>query len=81
MSTVDLSQAKAGDVVHFRCGGSAVISSIVIKQSSMRDSGTCPDWVRMQFDNSRLVRDWGVNGQWVLLDNKDPFDIIKVESK
>lgn len=71
--TVDLTKLKAGDTVHFRCGGSAVV------ESHPRWYCHGAQWLMFngkerQFDNN--------GNYWIgSHDGKDPFDIIRIEPK
>ena len=69
MSKVDLSLAKAGDVVHFRCGGTAKIESI---SEAYRFFNLC-----FQFDDFYIS--YNVIG--ICQMTTKLIDIIKVESK
>lgn len=70
---VDLSKAKAGQIVHFRCGGSAKIESLLIQ-----------DKVYIGFTEvTRLMDEYYHNGRLVPSDapmsHKHPFDIVRIE--
>jgi len=66
---VDMKQAVAGSTVHFRCGGSAVVTGIeqVIDRLSHM----------VQFDKSSQGVRYYDNGQYSPIDT--PFDIIRIE--
>lgn len=65
--TVDLSKAKAGDTVHFRCGGSATIKQPI-------------DGDFLWFDGDCQRRAYKTNGQHsMMVAWESPFDIIRIE--
>ena len=73
--TVDLSKLKAGDTVHFRCGGSAEIEQIELTEYT--------PYVHISLKGSThggLM--WFRNGRFDEEDSStDPFDIIRMEPK
>lgn len=76
MNTVDLSKAKTGDVVHFRCGGSSEIAFCERKYSVFDSSW----FYQILFGASYHEIFYEENG---LMDGElvNPFDIMKAEIK
>lgn len=74
MSTVDLSKAKSGDVVHFRCGGSANI----INMYDNYISNTKCYFIGFGLDFGSEIP-YEKNGE--VCGISPTFDIVKVESK
>ena len=70
--SVDLSKAKAGDVVHFRCGGCAEIERWVSESYQL---ATMPKFVGATYPSN-----YQTSGK-VCPFGESPFDIVKVESK
>lgn len=66
---VDLSKLKAGDTVHFRCGGSLVVE----EQESKSET------VKIKFKGYDRYTGFFLNGKQDLYYVCSPFDIIRVE--
>jgi hypothetical protein len=71
MSAVDLSKARKGDTVHFRCGGSAVLLSF-------RTGGGEYACIEFQ-DYQDGAWSYKINGLWGCSNSDYPFDIIAIE--
>jgi len=80
MGNVDLSKAKKGDKVKFRCGGEATIRNIHgPSPADFSDTGM----VNICFEGHGALRDFFLNGVFrnftaVGHTGTDPFDIIEV---
>ena len=68
---VNLSEAKSGDVVHFRCGGSAEIESI-------SDNGR---FYQIVFKRDEFYISFNINIIGICQMTTKLIDIVKVESK
>lgn len=69
--SVDLSKARKGDKVRFRCGGGAVIAEI-------HPTGTAANSYRARFDISEIDYFYSPAGLWTRTDTT-VFDIIAIE--
>jgi len=69
-NTVDLSKAKAGDTVKFRCGGEAVIGKI--------SDGENADVVDVYFNDDALPSEYGLDGYHKGERYEHAFDITEV---
>jgi len=73
--TVDLSKLKAGDTVHFRCGGSAEVKTVKVLALM------CPVEIELKGSTHGSLM-WFKNGCFDEEDSStDPFDIIRIEPK
>jgi hypothetical protein len=72
MSKVDLSLAKAGDLVHFRCGLTKIINEITMESKGFRCLSFSPKGVK--------PRIYPNDGN-IYVESEYEFDIIKVELK
>lgn len=70
MSAVDLSKAKSGDTVHFRCGGSSVILMIKINDASVYIYLAKGHGESFTFD-----------GDYSYIKDDHPFDIVRIVSE
>lgn len=69
---VNLSEAKAGDVVHFRCGLTKMIDEVTMESKGFRCLSFLPIGV-----SPRIYPNDGET----YIDGDFEFDIVKVESK
>lgn len=76
MSAVDLSKAKAGDTVHFRCGGSAVMDEVILD----------PNIYGIAFCDGGYLTAYSMEGKFLTKFSGDyhasgalePFDIVSI---
>lgn len=73
MNTVDLSESKVGDVVHFRCGGSANIGYL--------DEWKGKKIVVFSGITRMAAPTYFMDGRYSAFSQPHPFDIVKIEIK
>ena len=69
---IDLSKLQAGETVHFRCGGQAVVNRMYLNEGNT---------VEIKFSAVDRWMHLGIEGYWNTSKDKHPFDIIRIEPK